>query len=418
MRQILLFALLAVTAAAAAGAEDGLLRRARSGDVVSQLKAADEFMFGKNGRKVNLQLALHWFRQAALQNSGAGQFNLAMCYQRGWGGKVRRAAAFYYFRKAMNNGIAPAAAQYAMMLFHGVAAESDPEGEFPEVKADPDTALKILRQVAPHDRAGELFLAKYLFQHAEKHAPELLQLLQRHVQRPDADPEMLVLYAAFLRSGAGGVMDPHLAAQILERAAAMRHPEAMAQFAELLHQGFGLKTDHVLADKLIDDAIKLHSPRALVWRGNEYLNGLYREQDPHRAVEFFTLAAQQHYPPALRQLGLCYISGAGVERDEKLALRYFLQAAGKGDAPGQFQAAECFRHGIGTAKNYHAAYYWYRRAAENGDAGSMRETGLALLAGRGIEKDPAQGEKWLRRAALCGDPAAQQALQVNGEASF
>ena len=417
MRQILLFVLLAFTVAAA-GADDELLRRARSGDVTSQLQAADEFMFGKNGRRANSQLAVYWFRQAALQNSGTGQFNLAMCYQRGWGGKVRRAAAFHYFRKAMDNGVMRAAAQYAIMLYHGVPAESDPEGEFPEVKADPQAALEILRRVASHDRDGELFLAKYLFQNVENNAPELLKLLQHHAGRQNADPEMLILYAAFLRSGAGGVMDPHLAAQVLERAAKMRHPEAMAQFAELLHGGFGVKTDHARADKLIDEAIKLRSPRALVWRGNEYLNGWFREQDPHRAFELFTQAAEQKYPPALRQLGLCYASGAGVERDEKKALHYFLQAAGMGDGAGQFQVAECFRHGRGCEKDFQAAYYWYARAAENGEVSAMRETGLALLDGRGVTKDPVQGLKWLHRAAVCGDPAAQEALRVNDAASF
>ena len=303
MRQILLSVVFIFACFAVQGAEDALLSRARSGEVACQLQLADEFMFGKNGRNTNIPLAVYWFRQAALQNSGAGQYNLAMCYLRGWGGKIRRGAAFYYFRKAMDNGIHSAASWYARMLYEGVTAESDPEGEFPEIKPDPDAALEILRKAAPHDRDGELLLVRYLFLHASEHAAELQKLLEHHAARSDADPEMLIIYAAFLRSGAGGVMDPHLAAQQLERAAQLKHPEAMAQFAELLHGGFGVKTDHQRADKLIDEAIALKSPRAMVWRGNEYLNGFYREHDPYRAMEYFSMAAQQDYPSALRQLG-------------------------------------------------------------------------------------------------------------------
>ena len=416
---LLLTAMLLSVGTAAEKAEDSLLQRARSGDRPSQLMLASEFMFGRNGRPVNPPLAVYWYRQAALGGDPAGQYNLALCYLNGWGSAKRPAAAFRYFERAMQGGIAKAAIRYAAMLHDGVeAAPEDPEGELPEVKADPDRALAILRQHAPREKEADMLLVQFLAAQTDKHAEELRFRLAEHAARSDADPEMLIIYAAFLRSGAAGPGDSRLAVQILERAAATGNAEAMAQLAEIFHTGFGAEIDHDRADKLLDAALEKNSPRAMVARGVEYLTGVRRPHDPEQAFQWFQKAARLNYPPGLRHLGRCYVAGIGTRPDPEQAFQCFLAAARKDDAKSLFLLGECFRKGQGVEKDLQAAFFWYSRAAEKGDADGMRETGAALLAGRGVAPDREQAIQWLRRAATLGDRTAAEALGVSGAGPF
>ena len=416
---LLLTALLLSVGTAAENAVDPLLSRARSGDLSSQLLVAAEFMFGRNGRPANPSLAVYWYRQAALGGDPVGQYNLALCYLNGWGSEKRPAAAFRYFERAMRGGIVKAAIRYAAMLHDGVeAAPEDPEGEFPEVKPDPDRALAILRQHASGEREADMLLVRFLSAQVDKHADELRSRLAAHAARSDADPEMLIVYAAFLRSGAGGPDDPQLAVRVLERAAAAGDAEAMAQLAEIFHTGFGAKVDHDRGDKLLDAALKKNSPRAMVDRGVEYLTGVRRPHDPARAFQWFQKAAKLNYAPGLRHLGRCYAAGIGTSPDPEQAFQCFLAAARKDDARALFLLGECFRHGRGVEKDLQAAFFWYARAAERGDVDGMREAGSALLAGRGVAPDREQAIQWLRRAATLGDRTAAEALGVSGAGPF
>lgn len=416
---------LLIAAAAAlftvAGAEkntDVLLESARRGDAASQLRLADEFMFGKNGRTVSPPLAVYWFRQAALQDSPAGQYNLALCYINGWGGNKRVAAGSRYLFKALQGGVVKAAALYASLLYNGVPAAEDPEGNFPEIKAEPEEALKLLRQYAAVDAAAEKLLAQYLFKQVEQYGSELCALLAKHSRQQTPDPEMLVLYAACLRSGVGTDADPAAAAALLERAAEMDSPEAMAQLAEMLYLGFGIKADPERAGKLSDAALALGSPRAMVDRGMAHLNGVRFPHDPHRAYELFNMAAAKKYPPAWRQLGFCFSAGVGTAKDETQAFKYYLLAAENGDVPAMFYLAECFRCGKGSAVDLRAAYNWYLRGAKSGEVNAMRETGMALLQGCGVPRDAAAAEKWLKRAAAAGDSTAAEVLGISGSTPF
>ena len=405
---------------AADPAADPLIVSARSGEAAAQLLLAQEFMLGRNGRAKSPVLAYYWYRQAAKNGSPAGQYNLAMCCLRGWGTSVRPAAAFRFFEQAMRGGVDRAALRCAVMLHDGVAAApDDPEGDLPEVKPDPDRAVAILRRLRlKGDREAEVTLAGFLARQSDRHAAELRQLLEQHASRPDPDPEMLIMYAAFLRAGAGGAGDPQRAAGLLERAAAAGSAEAMAQLAEILHQGFGIPADHARADRLRDAALQKKSPRAMVDRGVEHLAGVRKNHDPARAFALFQQAAQQNYPPALRHLGHCYAAGIGTAPDPEQAFRCYYEAARRDDAPAQFRLGECFRHGRGVDADPVAAFHWYQRAARNGDPDAMRETGTALLTGRGVEPNRELALEWLRKAAAAGDRAAARALGISDAAPF
>lgn len=394
------------------GAENPLLANARKGDVASQLQLAGEYILGKN-RNPNPALGLYWYRQAAMQNSPAGQYNLAVCLLKGWGGKKRPAEAMYFFEKAMLQGVVKAAGYYAEMLYNGVEAEAEEVNRnYPGTPPNKERALEILRLYAPKSPDIQLKLAKYLYREAAVYGKELRDLLAAHAKSPHPADEALLLYSACLRSGIGGVPDPQTGAQILQQLAEKKHPDAMAQLSELLRSGFGIKQNLKLADFWEAEAIRANSPRAFFNRGMNHLNGIYLPHDPVKAFAFFQKAAEKKFPPALRKLGDCYADGVGVEKNPKEALEYFHHAAQRGDVESQYKLGEAYRTGLGTPVNLPASSFWYTQAAHNGSIRGMRELAIALYTGRGIDKNRIQAAKWLQKAAAAGDKKAIEIIRT------
>lgn len=64
---------------------DQLIRRAKLGDVDSQLIVGERYYFGEDGVTQDYQEAGKWFRRAADQGNADAQYNLAVLYEKGHG---------------------------------------------------------------------------------------------------------------------------------------------------------------------------------------------------------------------------------------------------------------------------------------------------------------------------------------------
>lgn len=394
------------------GADNSLLNKARAGDADSQFQLANEFFYGKN-RNANLPLAYYWFRRAAVSGSAAARYNLAVCLQKGWGCKANPAGAFYNFKLAMDKGVKKAVIRYAEMLFVGVDAGTFEEEQLPEVKADPENAIAILRPVAQSDSEAMVLLAKLLYRDVEKNGKELRSVLEKYVSAAaDPDPEMLLIYSACLRSGLGGsTPDPEAGAKILQRAVLKNHPEATAQLAEMMLMGWGMKPNKPKALKLYEHAMKLGSPRAKTDVAQMKLAGINMPHDLAGAFKLLTEAAEKKYPPALCKLGDCYAFGIGTEVDMSKALYNYLMAAELGDRLAAYRIGEYYRDGKYVPKNPAVSFHFFKSAAQAGHPGAMREVGKALLGGSGIDPDYTRAAEWLQRAAQAGDREAAEILR-------
>ena len=390
---------------------DPLLAKARQGDVSAQLQLGREYLTGGKRRK-NPVLAFYWFRKAAAGGNAYGAYNLAVCYENGWGTTVSHAAAFHWY--AMAGKIIPAGKmKYAEMLYRGVNPENNPHGEFPGSKAEPEKALAIMRELAAGNPEYLFILAKNLYKNAPAHAGELRRTLKAYVEKvAEPEAEALVLYAACLRSGIGGPPDPAAAAKILQRAAEKNYPEAMAQLAELYQIGAGLPADRKKAVDLTLKAAALGSPRAQVNMGRAYMQGMGVKTDLTAALKYFRLAAETGYPPALRYLGDCYAFGYAVTPDKNRAVQYYRQAAAGGNDQAMYELGMAYKNGDGTEKNDLEAFFWFYRAAQSGSFPGMYEAGKALIEGRGVKKDFARGIQLMKQAAVVDFQAAEYLKQL------
>lgn len=393
---------------------ESLADRARKGDANAAYDLAIEHFFGRK-RPVNLILAVYWFRRAADAGHTASQYNLARCFERGWGCRKSNAMAALYYRRAMQGNLAEAMARYAELLYSGVPAEKSEYGDFPALKADKEQALQLMRKAAEVSEYGKLLLARYLFKDAPRHGAELRRRLAGYVKRPDVGPEALLLYSACLRSGIGGDIDISAGVKFLQQAADRGNAEALAQLAEILFNGTGLPPDHDKAMKLTRRAVKLGNQRAMVNLGRMYLAGVGVDYDPAKAVRFFRLAGKSGYPPALCALGDCFARGTGVEQSWTNAVENYRLAASGGDETAAWKLGDCYNQASGVAKDDVSAYNWYRRSALAGSFVGMRKMAIALLDGRGVRKDRENGLKLLRKAAEGGDENARFLLEQKSE---
>ena len=354
-------------------------------------------------------LAIYWYRRAADAGHAGAQYNLARCFERGWGCRKSPAMAVKYYRMAMAQKLPQAVLRYAELLYKGVSAEKSEHGEFPALEADKAGALQLMRRAAETSPQGRLLLVKYLFKDAPKHGNELRRLLAGYCQKADVHTEALVLYASCLRAGIGGKVDIPLSVAMLNRAEQRGNMEAVAQLAELYMLGIGVPHDMKKSLSMTRRAARSGNQRALVNLGNALISGIGVEYDPAKAVDCFSRAGSSGYPPALRKLGECYARGIGVAQDWQKAVDNYRAAAEGGDDEALFVMGELYDRGVSgiIRSNLTTAFYYYSRSADAGSIKAMRRMAVALLDGRGVQKNTERGMALLRTAAGAGDQAAQ-----------
>ena len=388
------------------GAADVLAEKARKGDADAQYHLAIEYFFGRS-RTINPVLAVYWFRRAADAGHPEAQYNLARCYERGWGARRSMGMALKYYQLAKAQQILPAVLRYAELLYAGVPPEKSEYGEFKALKADRNAALELMREAAKFSDAGKLVLVKHLFHDAPQHGKELRTRLKQHAALPNAHPEMLLLYASCLRSGIGGEVELAEGSAVLKRAADAGNMEAVAQLAEAMELGIGVEYDPGKAFELTRSAAQKGNQRALVNLGSAYLAGVNVEYSPAMAIDCFQKAAKSGYPPALCKLGDCYARGVGVEQNWTAAIDNYRAAAAAGNEEAYCLLGDCYDRGEGVKRNEAQAFYHYSQAAERGSIKAIRKMAIFLLDGRGVRKDVERGMALLRKAAQAGDATAQ-----------
>ncbi len=394
--------------AAPENAPDPLRDKARSGDSAAQLALGDEYFFARGGRKRNPALAAYWFRQAADGGNISALYNLAVCYEKGWGVAASSLTAYDLFRRAAEAGLPEARLRQAKLLFAGVPEEETENVRRAGLPADRAEAFELLRGLIQSGYApAERELAVLILTDPEarrKFAPEARRLLEHAAI--DRDAEALLLLAGCYRDGIGGAADPERAAAILELAVSLGDPEAAALLARALEFGHGRKSDPERAFQLTRQAAEGGSPRGLTRLGDAYLRGDRVGHDPVRAAGLYRQAAERGYPPAQLKLGNCYRDGIGFAKDPEKAVELYEKAARSGDPDAQYQFGVCYRDGIGVPKDPAAAVFWFRSAIGLGSVDALRDLGIALLSGEGVPADPVEGAKLLRAAADAGDSRA------------
>lgn len=332
-----------------------------AGSYKAAAELADMYNYGLGGLEANGDTALMLYQLASQGDDPRGDYMMgAYLYDRGAYSK-----AIGYLESAISNGSVDAAVLYAQAMLTGEGMEQNPE-----------SALNMLRQLAPHDRSGRahmwLGIAHY--------------------------------------TGTGTPSDPETAIRLLDSAALLGNVRAMILLGHLYNGSEGVKRDTVKVLYWYERAIAAGSVDAMMQLAGSYMTGQSVPQDARRAVELYQMAADHGNLEGLCRLGYCYEKGIGVDLNTRRAYNLYLQAAEQNLPYGMRLVAYCYGEGIYVEQDMKQAADWFRRAAEAGDVQSAFVLGQLYAAGEGVKKNKKEAKRWLRIAADAGMAEANEVL--------
>lgn len=291
---------------------------------------------------------------------------LGLMYANGNGVSKNATEAVKWYRKAAEQGYAPAQSNLGVMYTKG-------EG----VPKDSAEAVKWYR------RAAEQGLAP-------------------------AQSNLGVLYA----TGEGVPKDSTEAVKWYRRAAEQGNTPAQANLAAMCAKGDGTPQNSVEAAWWYRQAAEQGHAPAQCDLGVMYAAGNGVPKDSTEAVNWYRKSAEQGHAPAQSNLGVMYAKGDGVAQDKAEATKWYRRAAGQGYAPAQSNLGVMYANGDGVPQDSAEAVKWYRRAAEQGYAPAQSNLGVMYVVGEGLPKDAVQAAAWWILAEASGDNAAKQNLAI------
>ena len=96
-----------------------LIEAAKLGDSFAQLQLGELHESGRGVTK-DLEAAVQWYRQSALQGNAIAQYNLASMLEEGEGVSVNDQEALFWYRKAAEQGDAPSQLALGLKLANGI----------------------------------------------------------------------------------------------------------------------------------------------------------------------------------------------------------------------------------------------------------------------------------------------------------
>lgn len=205
--------------------------------------------------------AAKWYQKAANQDSGLGQFNLALIFDYGKGHKANASEAIKWYEKAAKNNITGAKISLAKKYYLG-------DG----VSRDEATAFKWYKQAA---KAGD--------------AQSIYQLGLMYEAGVGTDMNMSKAIDAYIKSGKKGNID------------------ALLALGRIYQSGLGVKKDTARAMAFYKEVAKTGNQFARFQVAKYELMDSTEKKDKERAKKTFKLLAKSGYAPAqavVRQLGI------------------------------------------------------------------------------------------------------------------
>jgi len=296
--------------------------------------------------------AVKWFRKAADQGHAPAQSNLGVAYDKGEGVPQDYAAAVSWYRRAADQGEAGAQYNLGLMYEGGLGVPQD-YGE----------AVEWFRQAAD----------------------------QGH---PSAQSELGQMYDR----GAGVSQDDAEAAKWYRQAADQGNVNARFALASMYEHGRGVPQDFAEAATWLREAADQGDAESQYALGFAYAKGQGVPQDFAEAVKWYREAADQGLARAQLDLGAAYHQGEGVPQDFAEAVKWCRKAVDQGEAGAQALLGFMYYKGQGVPQDYGEAVEWFRRAADQGEARAQALLGVMYNEGQGVSQNYGEAYKWLSLA--------------------
>ncbi|MBR9920041.1 MAG: sel1 repeat family protein [Bacteroidetes bacterium] len=350
-----------------------------SGLSYQQLASTADFLLGQEedvvvkGYKAfftrKFEEAFLQFSYGADANDPIGQFNLAIMFEKGLGGReIDYLQASEWYRESATAGYTPA--KYRLGLFYDYIWTD---------KLDHMRALSWYRQGA---EAGD----------------------------PKAKYCMGVMY----RHGRGVNFNDDEAVELYRQAANEEYNLASAAIGVTNHISSPMLQPSNEVTAWVAEEAKKGNPQAQYIYGNMIEYGWSTPINLPEAARWYQRSADQNYSPAQLKVGLFYQQGEGLPKNDRKAAEWFQKAADLGIVQAQMNLAIMYAQGRGVVKDDAEAIRLFTAAANQEFPKAQYNLGFMYYKGMGVAKDDSQAGEWLRRAANNGHEGAQQILNELG----
>ncbi len=329
------------------------------------------------------------------------QYTLARCFAEGNGIRKDEVAAFTWYCKAADQGLAKAQFNLGRCYYYGLGVAKDELEAF----------MWFLKAAYHGDAEAQTALGK-CYQNGigtAKDAREAVMWFHKAAYQGDAEAQRALGLCYLNREGVA--QSAREAVMWLHKAAYHGDAEAQSALGLCYWQGRGVAEDARETVKWFRLAADQGYAGAQLNLGMCYSNGYGVAEDSQEAAKWYRLAAEQGVALAQAFLGIFYMKGEGVAQDAREAVKWFRKAAEQGFADAQFNLGKCYQDGEGVAQDKQEAVKWFRLASEQGHYGAQYLLGQCYEKGNGVSKDKQEAVKWYRKAAERGHDDAIKALK-------
>ncbi len=222
------------------------------------------------------------------------------------------------------------------------------------------------------------------------------------------DIDSLVDLGVLYSRGRGVQRDYAKAFQFYSKAAAQGNPRGLAQLGYLYYSGRGVSKDANKAVEYYRKAIKSEQGFGLAYLGTAYEEGQGVEKSTEKAIEMFQKAAEKGDPFAQWKLGNFYLLGTAepiLPKNEATAFQWYLKSAEQDNTLGINSLAYVYELGKGVEKNYENSFALFKKASEMGHAPAQANLARYYLGNFGCQKNLKEVFRLFSEASHSGGPS-------------
>ncbi len=279
-------------------------------------QASDEHQYLWPGLAVNMDEAIAWFKRAVNNGSAPAAFYLGYIYASGKEVPLNYAEAAKWYEKAINSNLDGAENNLGNLYVWGLGVPRD----YAKAKELYQKAIDMGSNVAQYNTYEIQLYAPKPYGNKREAVREIRKIAEGGYTY--AQCTMGDIYA----NGLGVTRNYAEAAKWYEKASS-DNEEAMYYLGELYRQGLGVKRDYFKAVELYQRSSAAGNPQAERALGRAYFLGQGVDQDKARGMMLYESAAKHGDQEALYLLGREYESGEAAERDSAKARDYYQAAA-------------------------------------------------------------------------------------------
>ena len=298
-----------------------LLCKADGGEARSQYMLGDWFYCHKTNPDYKKE-AVVWLSKSANQGNPDAQYQLAQCYETGYGCIKDETKASSWYQEAAKQGHVEAQRSYLRLKYRSDVYD--------------DVYNKVL-----------------------------INNLSLMVSADEGDRESQYSLGWMFFPGRN-IREEKATALWLEKAAKQGHIGAQYLIAVCYEKGRGVSRN-------IGRSIEYYKKAALNGKNlsaqlrlaDYYLYGKMVKKDVCEALKWYSMSGVEITDIDLLTIGICYEEGDGINVDKEKAVEYYRKSAEKGNTTAQYRLGLCYENGIGVAKDIYWAKTWYEKAADN-----------------------------------------------------